>query len=376
MTLSRNKQFWIFQFAGWSAWVLLLIIRDLTFVPADYMMQRSVIFIADAAVGITLTTLLRYLYRAVWEKPMTARIVVVLIACLPAALIWEYFKEIISLLPDGDSVDLTDYGWVDMFAGVLPFAYALLLLWSGLYFFIKYYQLFQEEKEKSLRSEALAHQAQLRMLRYQLNPHFLFNTLNAISTLVLDKATGPANEMLTKLGKFLRYTLDHSPLDLVTLAHELQTCRLYLDIEKVRFEERLRLELDIDPQAEDALVPSMLLQPLVENSIKYAISRSEAGGYIRIAARVENQRLTIEVVDDGPGLTGRETDVENRTGPETASAENSGVGLTNTRNRLQEFYGERHTVEISNMQPSGCRVMVIIPYERERAISIKNHHSR
>ena len=109
--------------------------------------------------------------------------------------------------------------------------------------------LLQIEQEKVLRSTALANQAQLSMLRYQLNPHFLFNTLNAISTLVLAKATQQANEMLTKLSKFLRYSLDHSPLDRVTLAHELETSQLYLDIEKVRFADRLRLQIDIGADA-------------------------------------------------------------------------------------------------------------------------------
>src|SRR5690606_18654596 len=135
------------------------------------------------------------------------------------------------------------------------------------------YQLFQREKEKSLRSEALAHEAQLRMLRYQLNPHFLFNTLNAISTLTLIKSTDQANAMVTKLSKFLRYSLDHDPLDTVDLAHEMNCLNLYLDIEKVRFEERLNLDVNIADDTVRALVPSMLLQPLIENSIKHAIAR-------------------------------------------------------------------------------------------------------
>ena len=218
--------------------------------------------------------------------------------------------------------------------------------------------LFILEKEKNLRSEALAQEAQLRMLRYQLNPHFLFNTLNAISTLVLEKATDPANEMLTKLSKFLRYTLDHSPLEQVSLAHEIETCKLYLDIEKVRFGERLKLEITIADNAQLALVPSMLLQPLIENSIKHGISKQEANGIIRIVAEVDQDKLVLTVSDNGPGVPDSMT--------EDSQLDFSGVGLNNIRNRLQEMYGKNQRLIFSNEKPSGCKATVIIPYETKR----------
>jgi two-component system LytT family sensor kinase len=194
------------------------------------------------------------------------------------------------------------------------------------------------------------------MLRYQLNPHFLFNTLNAISTLVLAQATEQANEMLTKLSKFLRYSLDHSPLDMVSLAHELETCRLYLDIEKVRFAERLRLKFDIEKQVEQALVPTMLLQPLIENSIKHAISRAEDGGTITISACKEGDDLKLEVTDDGPGIS--------QPGLQDSDfTSTSGVGISNISNRLQEIYGARHQLVFSNAEPVGLAVTIVIPYE-------------
>ncbi|MEX2130233.1 MAG: histidine kinase [Pseudohongiellaceae bacterium] len=343
--------------AGWGSWVLLLIIRDLTFVPGEYLLQRAVMFVTDAMVGIALTTGLRYLYRSVWEKNLLRRIAVAFFGSLVAAMLWQPFQNLMEFFSFGDILEFGDYGWLELFRGVLPFSFPLLLLWSGLYFFIKYYQLFQAEKEKVLRSEALAHEAQLRMLRYQLNPHFLFNTLNAISTLVLEQATGPANEMLTKLSKFLRYSLDHSPLDQVTLAHEIETSKLYLEIEKVRFGERMRLEICIGDEAQKALLPSMLLQPLIENSIKHAISKSESGGAIRITAEVSNGKLILNVIDDGPGL-GNGTDLG-------AIADSTGVGLSNIRNRLREMYGSAHQINFANERPRGCRVTVVIPYETE-----------
>lgn len=355
---TRNLQFWSFQLIGWSGWVVLLIMRDLSFVPVQYMVERTGVFILDAIVGMLLTSGLRFLYRCVWESSVPIRIAMVLFGSLVASYIWQPIKVLITSTEVGSVVDLSDYGLVS-FSGVLPFSFSLLLVWSVIYFCIKYYQLFQFEKEKSLRSEALAHAAQLRMLRYQLNPHFLFNTLNAISTLVLQREAESANAMLTRLSKFLRYSLESDALEKVTLAHEIASVKLYLDIEKVRFEERMKIDLNIAPAAELALVPSMLLQPLIENSIKYAIARQEKGGLIEITADVVNAKLRIVVADDGPGFLGVNV-VE-----KSYAVPSSGVGLKNIRDRLTEIYGDDQQLDFSKRLPTGCKVTVIIPYETE-----------
>ncbi|MBC54584.1 MAG: sensor histidine kinase [Gammaproteobacteria bacterium] len=348
-TIHREVQFWLFQLLGWGTWVVLLVLRDLTFVPAEYMLERISVFMLDAVIGMILTTGLRYLYRAVWEQMVFLRIVAVVLGCWIASQTWRPLKVLITDSEFGASVDLTGYGWVS-FTSMVPISMSILLIWSVLYFCIKYYQLFQHEKEKSLRSEALAHEAQLRMLRYQLNPHFLFNTLNAISTLILVQSTDQANNMVTRLSKFLRYSLEHDPLDKVDLDHELGSLNLYLDIEKVRFEERLGINVDLAPDTERALVPSMILQPLVENSIKHAIARSEEGGTIWISARkCDNNQLCITVADDGPGSVSHPTSI--------------GVGLKNIRDRLQEIYGDAHSLVLSEREPRGFQVMVMIPYE-------------
>jgi anti-sigma regulatory factor (Ser/Thr protein kinase) len=172
------------------------------------------------------------------------------------------------------------------------------------------------------------------MLRYQLNPHFLFNTLNAISTLILDKDTQLANSMVMKLSRFLRYSLDNDPMQQVTVAEELESLQLYLDIEKVRFGDRLTLHFNVTPDAQDALMPSLLLQPLVENSIKYAVSQSISGGSIAVSAAVSDGCLQLSVADDGPGL-----DLRHGRLPK-----GGGVGLANTRERLSQVYGDRQIV--------------------------------
>ncbi|MDA1372477.1 MAG: histidine kinase [Proteobacteria bacterium] len=354
----RRGQFWIFQLVGWSVWALLLVLLNLIFVPPalEYIFPLALVYSLNAAVAVLLTSGLRQLYKLVWEKGFVVRFLVTWFGAFAAALLWQPFQNYVGLLPFGETIDLSTATAEDLFDNLFISSYPLVLFWSALYFIIKYYQLFQFEKEKGLRSEALAHQAQLLMLRYQLNPHFLFNTLNAISTLVLAKSTEKANEMLIKLSKFLRYSLDHSPLDRVSLAHELETSRLYLDIEKVRFDERLRLQLNIDKQAERALVPTMLLQPIIENSIKHAISKAEDGGSIAISARKVGGLLKIEITDDGPGVPNDEI-VEKDL--ELAK----GVGISNIRNRLEEIYGENYELVFSNAEPNGLTVTVLIPYD-------------
>ena len=161
----------------------------------------------------------------------------------------------------------------------------LLLCWTGIYFGIKYYESLQQQREATLRAATLAQEAQLKMLRYQLNPHFLFNTLNAISTLILDNENRTANQTVMRLSEFLRYTLDQDPMKKVTLRQEIEAMNLYLTTEKLRFGERLRLEFAIEERALEALVPSLLLQPLIENAVKYAVSPSEQGGTIRVEGR-------------------------------------------------------------------------------------------
>jgi len=358
VALITRSQFWIFQIGGWSAWVLMLVLRDIIFVPPEYMVSRALVFGASAMLGVLLTWGLRSLYKLVWESVLVIRAAVVWAASLVMALIWQAFRNYVALLPFGETLELSMGNSQELFDGTLFTAFPLMLTWSALYFIFKYNRLFQAEKEKSLRSEALAHEAQLLMLRYQLNPHFLFNTLNAISTLVMAEVNDKANEMLTKLSKFLRYSLDHSPLDRVSLLHELETSRLYLDIEKVRFGDRLRLEFDIASDAESALVPTMLLQPIIENSIKHGISKVESGGSITIRAQRVGDNLLIEVGDDGPG-------VQNRTAPGEEFVLSNGVGVSNIRNRLQEIYGSRHELEFLPVVPHGLTVRVTIPYESE-----------
>jgi LytS/YehU family sensor histidine kinase len=241
-------------------------------------------------------------------------------------------------------------GWVDYFSGTMSSTY-LMVCWMGLYFGFHYYESMQQQREATLRHAALAQEAQLKMLRYQLNPHFLFNTLNAISTLILDNRNTVANSAVTGLSEFLRYTLDQDPMKKVTVAQELDALNLYLEIEKLRFGSRLTIEFAIDANASMMLMPSLLLQPLIENAIKYAVSPREQGGKIRIGGHVTGGMLQLEVADDGPGMVDCSRLTNGR-----------GVGIRNTRERLQVLYGERGLVDVRNTEP-GLRVALTFPAE-------------
>jgi LytS/YehU family sensor histidine kinase len=229
----------------------------------------------------------------------------------------------------------------------------LLLSWSGLYFGIKFSRQLQQQKEAALKAQAMAHEAQLKMLRYQLNPHFLFNTLNAISTLVIDNKPETANRMVGSLSSFLRYSLDSDPVQRVTLAQEIDALNLYLCIEQTRFADRLKVHMDIDDAARGALVPSLILQPLIENAIKHAVSKREEGGSIEILVRRDGDMLDMHMRDDGPGCAAVETTPPGHTG----------VGLVNTRERLRVLYGEAASFGIANREPHGADVHMRLPFE-------------
>ena len=176
------------------------------------------------------------------------------------------------------------------YLGAILLNFSLLAAWAALYYGINYFLLLEEQINQRERLEGQASSAQLAMLRYQLNPHFLFNTLNSISTLVLLKQTERANAMLARLSSFLRYTLANEPTAKVTLAQEVETLKLYLEIEKMRFEDRLRPHFRIESETIGARLPSLLLQPLIENAIKYAVTPAENGADIWITATAARAR--------------------------------------------------------------------------------------
>jgi len=342
---NRNVLFWSLHAAFWGAYGITQYFGALLYEKPNSYAQ---VIVVAAVAGFALSMPMRYIYRSLWGRPPRAIISGVLITCYITALairtvINLAYKQIVE--PDWQFKAL-----FEVFGGSISTTY-LLLCWSALYFGIRYYESQQQQQEAVLKAVALAQESQLKMLRYQLNPHFLFNTLNAISTLILDNQNRTANHAIARLSEFLRYTLDQDPMKKVTLRQEIEALDLYLGTERLRFGDRLRLEYAIEGPALDALVPSLLLQPLLENSLKYAISPRECGGCVRIEGRARGPMLEVSVIDDGPGLRDRYTPNERR-----------GVGLRNTRERLAVLYGESHRFAALNSHP-GLRIDMALPLE-------------
>jgi len=208
-----------------------------------------------------------------------------------------------------------------------------------------------ELQQSSLKTQLA--QAQLRALKMQVHPHFLFNTLHSISSLVLEDPT-KANSMIARLGDFLRLTVDNSEQQWVTLKEETEFLRCYLDIEQVRFGDRLTVAFELEPQTLSAQVPHLILQPVVENAIQHAIAPRAAPGHINIQAKRLNSLLRVAVSDNGPGLTSN-----------PISPAKKCVGLTNVRTRLQQIYGPDFRFELMNGRNGGLTVVMEIPFQRE-----------
>lgn len=213
----------------------------------------------------------------------------------------------------------------------------------------------REALELKVQSSQLAEQltaAHLSALKMQMHPHFLFNTLGAVMVLVRQGKGQAAETMLSRLSDLLRHTLDDVDAQEVPLWRELDFLRLYLSIEQVRFEDRLRVQIDAGPEVSDALVPHMVLQPIVENAVRHGLGQSEESVLIHVSISRANGQLALTVEDDGPGC------------PDPVFNE-KGIGLTNTRNRLNRLYGPEATFLAENRVPRGVQVTMTLPYRSE-----------
>lgn len=340
----KNRAFWMLQSGGWTGYLL----QRLTSGIANGLGLAFLIqVLVSAATGYSMTLVMAAIYRWLIRKPPltiwlgSLGTVFIAVAAFSVIDSWVY-----TMVNQGRTVIE-----VTVFLGSVTLNTLLLAAWTALYYGINFFLIAERQTVQLLKLEATASSAQLAMLRYQLNPHFLFNTLNSISTLVLLKQTDRANAMLGRLSSFLRYTLINEPEAQVTLEQEVETLKLYLDIEKMRFEERLRARFEVDARVAKARLPSLLLQPLVENAIKYAVTPQEEGAEIAVIARLAGDRVQIAVSDTGPGLN-------DATVRPTYS---TGVGLANIRDRLVQAFGADHRFDSGNGPDGGFTVTVEIP---------------
>lgn len=214
-----------------------------------------------------------------------------------------------------------------------------------------YYRGLREGETKAAQLTTQLAQAQLQALKMQIHPHFLFNTLNSIAAL-LHKDVETADIMIARLGDFLRLTLKRSDAQTIRFGQELEFLKCYLDIERTRFQDRLVVEMDVEPQTLEVTVPNLILQPIVENAIRHGIARQTTAGRISIRAFKKNGRLIMQVEDNGPGLK--------RNGDSNVASP-GGIGLDNTRARLKQFYGDDYGLEIANSSERGVIVTLDVP---------------
>ncbi|MFC1513845.1 sensor histidine kinase [candidate division KSB1 bacterium] len=221
----------------------------------------------------------------------------------------------------------------------------------GVYFLLNYYRKTREAELKASQMETQLAHAKLDVLKMQLQPHFLFNTLHMIPALFqIDPEA--ADKMICRLADLLRISLDNSDDQTVPLRKELEFLKIFLEIQETRFKDRLRIEYDIDKTSLDCLIPNLILQPLVENSIKHGIAPRAEGGIIQIGSLVKNGRLILKITDDGDGL---KEDILNK--------KSMGIGLSNTIARLKQIYNNDHKFQIRNASAGGTEVLIDIPYQ-------------
>src|SRR5690349_16642552 len=271
------------------------------------------------------------------------------VACVVFLLIDVLLFTVISI-PFGWYAHLTPF-WNRYFLLILNFTPSNVMFYWGIVVIehaVDYYRKLQEREVKASQLEAQLAQAQLQVLKMQLHPHFLFNTLNAISALIRE-SPDEAEEMVSRLGDLLRMTLETAGVQEVPFKKELEFLKHYLDIEQTRFHDRLKVEMAIEPETLDGLVPSMILQPLVENSVRHGVAPRPEGGCIKIKAWRDDSLLRLEVEDDGPGLSGH-TPLKER------------VGLTNTRARVSNLYGDGHGLSLRHAAAGGLVVSLSIPF--------------
>jgi len=354
---NKNQAFWNLQLAGWGGTAVLRAMSAFAGgQPLEFFFVILIAMITGFSISLILSVVYAYLIR---QRPLvtwggTA------VALAIAVSVYSFIDSWVLGLTGSSG----DSDFVRIFIGIYFFDLTLLGAWSALYYAINFFLQVEQQADRLERLEAQATSAQLAMLRYQLNPHFLFNTLNSISTLVLLKQTEPANAMLTRLSSFLRHTLVTQPGGKVTVAQEVETLKLYLEIERMRFEERLQTDFRVEENAAKAQIPSMLLQPLIENAIKYGVSPQEAGAEISLLAQIVGPRLRITVSDTGPGVdvVGTSDDL-----PAVMAThkrrDSTGVGLANIRDRLAQAYGDDHRFEIRSPESGGFTVLIEIPHE-------------
>ena len=361
-----DRLFWLLNAGGWIS--LSVVTYVSLSLPYDQLQFAYIAHnILQSVLGFLLSIPLRQAFKATWNWAATTRVTIAIALILVVATVWAAMRLQLLIVIAGET-DL----WDD-FGGFLFPSLFVFLAWVALYHLVKYAQLLQSEREsllvleagrrqeafKLVSAESAAREAQLKLLRYQLNPHFLFNTLNSIASLVSARRSDDAQSMIGELSTFLRFSLESDRNVTLPLRDEIEALDLYLRIEQVRFSDRLVVEQEIDPRALAEQVPSLLLQPLVENAIKHAIGRAEEGGRILISAKLHETELVVTVEDSGTGVDEDKPELDQLfTSP--------GFGLRSTTERLENLYGDAFSFNAGQSRLGGLRLALHLPTRGRR----------
>ena len=331
-------------YAFWVAAFVILTLRGLLIPAASFWLSVPPRLIT-CVIGVFLCLGLAWASRPTRRFKLASQLAISMGMALVGAVVFSVVAELVfqamSPAPSDDSSP-----FFLLVAGRAQFNMFVFMGWCFAFLAVTYSETARRNQLELVEAQALAADAQNRMLRYQINPHFLFNTLNALQTLLLERRTAQARGVVEKLAEFLRYSLARKPDEMVTLREEVEAQQAYLAIEEVRFSDRLTFRQQIDPSLEGVLVPSLILQPLIENAVKYAVSPASGPVSIWLSAWPEKDGLVVEVRDDGeaspkqPGL---------------------GVGLDNISRRLALIYGARARFEHGPAQPRGYLARLSLP---------------
>ncbi len=333
----KYPSFWIVNISGWVFYFLF----DTFFLSGSFIFKRASYFIENTIliiIGFLISCGLRFLFKKYQyhSKPLLKVLGYVLLASIIGSVLWYicillsvfiFRPEEIKSLQRIFTIEYT--AW--RLSGIVP----TITSWSLIYFGVKFWFDWSSEKERAEKADLLAQSAQLQMLRYQVNPHFLFNSFSSLRALIrTDKEK--AEEMVTKLSEFYRYSLATKNFKEVSLMEEIEAISYYFDIEKIRFGDKINFDINIDPLAEEYPIPSFIIHPLIENAIKYGMKTSELPLRIKIEADVEDGKLKICLSNSGKWIP---SDKEN-------TSHGTGTGLDNIRRRLEYSHPNNHKFEI------------------------------
>ncbi len=333
------SSFWFINIAGWLTYLTVLML----FVYTNSL--QNIKFIAGIGLtylaGFIISSFLRYIFHHIEykRKSLLKLGLQILLISAAAGLAWDWL-DILMTMSIGTFDEIAGRRTIHSYAYNVIWRGLFLYTWSALYFLIKFWKEWSLQKERTEKANLLAQKAQLKMLRYQLNPHFLFNSLNSLRALI-EEDKNKAKWMIGELSEFLRYSLATREFSNIPLKNEIQACRHYFSVEKTRFEEKLEISFDIDPLAEEFPVLSFLIHPLIENAVKYGMKTSGMPLKIIIGADIQNNNLHLKICNSGRWI-------------EPDENHGTGAGLNNVKNRLENAYPGRSSMKIEKSDGMVC----------------------